>query len=38
VLFGDGGEAAIPTVLTDEALAETGQRVCQAIDDVAAVL
>jgi len=25
-------------VLTDEARAETGQRVCQAIDDVAAVL
>ena len=38
VLFGDGGEAAIPTVLTDEVLRETEQRVCQAIDDVAAVL
>jgi glutamate-1-semialdehyde 2,1-aminomutase len=38
VLFGDGGEAAIPTVLTDEVLEETESRVCQAIEDVAAVI
>ena len=38
VLFGDGGEAAVPTVLTDEVLDETESRVCQAIEDLAAAI
>ena len=38
VLFGDGGEAAVPTVLTDEILAETQRRLRLAIDDIAAVI
>jgi len=38
VLFGDGGEAAVPTVLSDEVLIETERRLCLAIDDIAAVI
>jgi hypothetical protein len=38
VLFGDGGEAAVPTVLTDEIVGETQRRLRLAIDDIAAVI